>query len=135
MEMEWGLAGHIFRMDGVSKALQKEENAFLAMRRALDVWERKVQGSREPDELLEEYVGRIREEARPGLPGRELIREAKRILSQLQNPDLVKFVMRNHNLRDREAFWLCLGIVLGGKTAIDLFHGLLQGTDEDISTT
>jgi hypothetical protein len=36
-------------------------------------------------------------------------------------------------MRDREAFWLCLGLVLGGKVAIDMFNALLHGTDEDIS--
>ena len=134
MEMQWGVAGYI-RLSGGSKARQKDENVLLLMRRALDAWERRLEGAPEPDELLEEYVGGGREAPCAALREKELQREIKRIMSQMQNPDVVRFVTRNHSLRDREAFWLCLGIVLGGKTTIDLFNSLLQITDEDISTT
>ena len=132
MNDEMGVIRYM-EMSGDSRIKLKDNNVLRSIKAALDNWERSLRGAKEPDELFAEYVSEIREGTHSKWPDKDLMKEVKSVLSRIEDPSIVKFVGRNYSLGDREAFWLCLGLMLGGKAVIEMFNASLEDTDEAIS--
>jgi hypothetical protein len=105
------------------------------IRAALNSWEEVSRGAREPDELLDECLGAVKWGRHARWPSKDLVREVKSILLKMGHPSIVKSVAIRFGMSEREAFWLCLGLGMGGKVLIDMFTAGVESIDEAISTT
>jgi hypothetical protein len=100
---------------------------------ALDHWEKGNGGSKPPDELLMDYLGAIKWGGHPGWPSKDFVREIRSILYNMEDSTIVKSVAVNYEMSDRDAFWLCLGLVMGGKAVIDMLNDGVERIDHAIS--
>jgi hypothetical protein len=103
------------------------------IRCAVDNWEQGDRGAKKPDEILNEYLGEIKWGGHPGWPSKDLVREVKSILLKMEHPSIVQSVAKHFELREREAFWLCLGLGMGGKAVIDMLTDGVERIDETVS--
>jgi hypothetical protein len=78
--------------------------ALRAIRGELDDWEDGNQGLKKPDEILNKYLEWI---------STELVDETISILENMENHSIVKLVSESHEMSEREALWLCLGLRMG----------------------
>ena len=111
-----------------------DRNLLRSIRAALDSWERRPMGSKKPDELLTDYLSAIKQRGSARWPEKELLDEVKSILARIENASIVKFTARSYAIAEREAFWLCLGLVLGGKASIEMFSSGIKNIDKAVST-
>ena len=78
--------------------------ALRSIRSELDESEESNLGTKNPDEILNKYLGWF---------STELVDEAISILSKMENHSIVKLVAESYEMSEREAFWLCLGLSMG----------------------
>ena len=78
--------------------------ALRAIRCELDEWENGNQGLKKPDDTLRKYLEWL---------STELVDETISILENMENHSIIKLVAESHEMSERDAFWLCLGLSLG----------------------
>lgn len=128
---DWGFANTIKPDRGKLGFI--DTNAFRSIKAALDNWERGLPDAEKPDEVLTKYLSETREGAEPKWPDKYLMKEATSALSKIGNPAIVKLLGMKYGMAEREAFWLCLGLVLGGKTAIERLSSGIKNMDKAVS--
>ncbi len=69
------------------------------IRAAVDNWEEGHREAKEPDEILNEYIGAIKWGGHPGWPSKDLVNEAKSILLKMEHPSIVKSVARHFEIK------------------------------------
>ena len=131
MDDVWGFVNTIKVNRGRVRFI--DTNAFRSIKAALDNWEGCLRGAEEPDEVLTKYLSETREGTEPKWPDKYLMKEVMSVLSNIEDPSIVKFLRRNYGMAEREAFWLCLGLVLGGKVAVELFSSGIKNMDKAVS--
>ena len=78
--------------------------ALRAIRGELEEWEEGNLGEKNPDEILSKYLEWF---------STELVDETISILSNMEDGSIIKLVTESHEMSEREAFWLCLGLGMG----------------------
>jgi hypothetical protein len=78
--------------------------ALRAIRGELEEWEEGNPGVKNPDEILSKHLEWF---------STEWVEETISILSNMENHSIVKLVTESHEMSEREAFWLCLGLGMG----------------------
>ena len=78
--------------------------ALRGIRGELDEFEEDNLGIKRLDELLSKYLEWL---------NTELLEETISIFRKLKNHSILKLVAGSHEMSEREAFWLCLGLGMG----------------------
>ena len=120
-------------VDGMPPLRFRDRNFLRNARAALNHWEKGTRGALDPDEILIEFLGKMTSGVHPAEPGKGLENEVRSILLKMKHPLIVRSVAMGFGMSEREAFWLCLGLGMGGKLLIDMFQSGIESMDEAIS--
>lgn len=93
-----------------------------------DPWE---SAQRSPGQLLRRILAANR--GHPGYPDEALLDEARSIFACFRDEKLLDSIFEAYGLEEREAFWLCLGLGLGGKVVFRELEQFTAAVNDHIS--